>query len=47
MSLTFHQTFRLELSNVAKVLACIQENPTIDNAKILKLQAKGTLWQKP
>jgi len=34
MSLTFFITFRLELSNVAKVLACINENPKIDNVAI-------------
>ena len=41
MSLTFHQTFRLELSNVAKVLACITENPKIDNVGINKATGIG------
>lgn len=41
MSLTFHQTFRLERNNIAKVLKLIKENPTITNIEISEATGIG------
>ncbi len=41
MSLSFHQTFRLELSNVERLIASIREQPTLDNVGISEATGIG------
>ena len=41
MSLTFHQTFRLERTNIISLLKCVDENPHITNQEIHELTGIG------
>jgi len=41
MDLSFHQNFRLERNNIAKILKCIKDNPTITNVEIYEATGIG------